>query len=143
MPFLAYQKGQEKDNSCSYIRQSFTQIWKVNCRDSGLQGLLISPFLVIKKGQEKDNFHFYIVDRVWNENILNINNTSIAFTFITFTTQKLNKNQIRLFHGFLVYLLQTLPEEVDSWPFQFTFSTLTLDISAKGPAKGANDWLSG
>ena len=48
----------------------------------------------------------------------------------------------RLFHSLLVYPLQTLPEEVGSWPFKVTFTTLTL-ISAKGPAKGAHDWLAG
>ena len=43
-----------------------------------------------------------------HENILNINLASFACTFIAFTTQKLNKNEIRLSHILLVYLLQTL-----------------------------------
>ena len=39
------------------------------------------------------------------ENVWNINKTSSALAFITFTTQMLNKNQIRLFHSFLVISL--------------------------------------
>ena len=37
-----------------------------------------------------------------HENVLNINKTSFALTFITFTTQKPNKNKIRLFHILLI-----------------------------------------
>ena len=47
------------------------------------------------------------------ENISNINKTSFAFTFITFITQKLNKNKIRLFHSLLVIFFFHINDQTD------------------------------
>ena len=69
--------------------------------------------------QDKKDVAFLIII---SENTLNINKTSLAFTFITFTTQKLNKNKIRLFYSLLVIfcdlflLLLTSYKLVYSWP---------------------------
>ena len=94
-------KGQGKDNSLCFCIRSFTLIQK-----SMLNAVDRSP----KKDKKKPTTHTFIfvdrsrcalfVDRVWklvwkiwadlhltDENILNINKTSFAFTFITFTTQ--------------------------------------------------------
>ena len=68
--------------------------------------LKLSEFkvLIIKQTVQQDKKDVTLLINIY-ANILNINKTSTAFTFITFTTQKLNKNIKGLFHSFLVISL--------------------------------------
>ena len=69
-----------------------------------------------KKDKKKTTTHVFIfVDRVWKSGLTFIYVSELLNVVNSVTTQKQNKNEIRLFHSLLVYLLQTPPGEVDSF----------------------------
>ena len=69
-----------------------------------------------KKDKKKTTTRVFIfVGRVWKSGLTFIYVSELLNVVNSVTTQKQNKNEIRLFHSLLVYLLQTLPREVDSF----------------------------